>query len=165
MSIIDRLLRRKEGGFHFKEFKNKDEKYKLEIPLDWNVVDISNEYGYIFSDKYRQQGVLTIRSISALFDSLEKFSGDLIAGMKKKNKYKLISRENNNLHGLPSAQTVFKADAIVNGEKTNAAIINLIIHYEPQARFYILSYSVLEKDMNKFAVIYKRARDSFKVLQ
>ena len=78
---------------------------------------------------------------------------------------KLISRENSSVDKLPSVQTVFKADAIVNGKKTDAVIINLIIHYEPQARFYILSYSVLQKDMNKFAVIYKRARDSFKVLE
>ncbi|MBS3067170.1 hypothetical protein J4450_00585 [Candidatus Micrarchaeota archaeon] len=137
----------------------------MEIPADWKVVDISNEYGYIFSDRYRQQGVLAIRSISALFSNLDKFSGDLIAGMKKNNKYKLISRENSSVDKLPSVQTVFKADAIVNGKKTDAVIINLIIHYEPQARFYILSYSVLQKDMNKFAVIYKRARDSFKVLE
>ena len=158
------LGRKIEGEFYFKEFRNKNEKYSLDIPTDWNVVDISSEYGYVFSDKNRKQGVLAIRSISALFYNLDRFSRDLVAGMKKNNKYRLISREDSNVRGMPTVQTVFKADAIVNDKKTDAVIINLIVHHEPQARFYILSYSVLQKDMNKFAVIYKRARDSFRVL-
>ena len=156
--------RKKEGELYFKEFKNKDEKYSLDIPQNWRVVDIKEEYGYIFSDQHSQEGVLTIRSISSLFYNLQKFSKDLIAGMKKNNGYRVISTRNIKVGDMEAIETIFKASALVNDIETGAAIINTIIHHEPQARFYILSYSVLEKDMNKYAIIYARARDSFRVL-
>ena len=164
LGILDILPgRKKEAGVHFKKFTQTDERYSLELPEHWRVVDISSEYGYVFSDEHRQQGVLAVRCLSALFSNVEKYAGDLIAGMQKKNNYKLVSTQKLNVNGMEAVETVFKADAFVNEERANAAIINLIIHYPPRARFFVISYSVLQKDANKYAIIYSRARDSFRV--
>lgn len=164
LSLLDKILGRKEGGnFYFKEFSNRDEKYSFDIPQEWKVVDISNDYGYIFSDKDRKQGVLTVRSISSLFYKLEKFADNLIIGMRKRNKYMLVSKRELVVNEMSAVEIVFRADAFVNGKRADAAIITIILQHEQTAKFYIMSYSVLQKDMNKYALIYIRARDTFKI--
>lgn len=165
MGILDFLRGKKKiGGFLFREFKNTADGYSIEIPADWMVVGISEEYGHMFSDEHKQQGMLAVRQISALFYGLEKFSDNLIAGMERNNNYILVSRKAITVNGLSAIETVFKATALVNGREADAAVINAIIHYPPAARFYLISYSALQKDVNRYVIVYLQARDSFRAI-
>ncbi len=164
LDFIDSLRGiKREGGFSFKSFTNSDDKYTIEIPINWRLVGVRDEYGHLFSDEERKEGMLTVRSVSALFSNLEKYSADLVAGMEEKSGYRVLSQRDITIHKKHAVEIVFVAEATVNGKKKDAAILMAIIHNPATAQFFLLSYSVLEEDMNKLAVIYTHARDSFQI--
>lgn len=147
----------------FKKFQNKDENYSLEIPTNWSLIGIREEYGHMFSDNERKQGMLTVRAVSALFSNLEKYSEDLISGMQSASGYALISKKSISVNKKEAMELVFRAVATMNGKKKNAAILTTVIHNPSSAQFFLLSYSVLEEEMNVLAEIYTHMRDSFEL--
>ena len=150
------------GKITYKNFDNTEDNYSVQIPTHWRLIAV-NEYGNIFSDEEKKQGVLTIRSVSALFSKVEKYADDLVLGLVEKNNYELISRSAIKINKRDGVDIVFRATARVNGKEEKAAIILSIIHDAPSARFYLISYSVLEKDMNRYVVIYTNAIESFQI--
>ena len=77
--------------------------------------------GISFRMKKKKQGVLTIRSVSALFSKVEKYADDLILGLVEKNNYELISRSAIKINRRDGVDIVFRAKARVNGKEIGRA--------------------------------------------
>lgn len=159
--LVDKLLKNKHTGRYFKQYKNEDEFYQFDLPVEWNHIDSSDAYGEVFSDSQRLEGKITVKTMESLYQDFDGYVSDLAAALKKHNNYMLISKNKIKLAGCDAFELEFNADAEVGRTKVDAIIKNLVVNDTIRERFVSITFSVLKRDYEKYSVVYGRLKKTF----
>ena len=152
------------GDKKFKKFMNEDEHYSLEIPIDWRVISITDDYGYSFSNENRKEGMLSIKPVIAPGSSLQEYYEALLESVKEELKYKFLASTDTYLAKHTAKEIVFIAPALVNGKKNNAIMTVLIIDDIENYRFVVMTFTALEREYEKNIPIYKHAKETLDIM-
>ncbi len=150
-----------KGGY--KRFENKEEQYSLEIPNSWQLVSVTQDYGHSFSDGERKEGMLSVKPSVTPGATLEDYNEELVKVLQDKMKYEFLATIDAKVSGKSAKESTFLAPAYVNGKKENAMLVMCVIENQDRYRFVVMTYSVLEKEHEKHAGIYKHAKESFRI--
>ena len=164
LELLDRIFKRKHGSRYFKVYKNEDDFYAFELPVEWNHIETSDLYGRIFSDSQILEGKIMIKTVDSFYQDFDEYLNDLVGALEKHNNYRITSKEKIKITGHDALEAEFQAQAMVGKQSVDAIVKNIIINDKTRERFVSITFSILARDYGKYKIIYQRLRKTFKFL-